>query len=184
MSDAPEIDRDCFVALARAGAEQSALAFGQLVGETIRAAAPVVVEAPAPLREDAPPSGDPAATGVFFELEGCLDALVGIVFPGDTSEQLVRRVVGLEDGPLEPPVFESALMEVGNILASHVASAIADRLAARLLPSIPSLAMADADTAFEAFLEGRIGPEVMRVESRLSAGSGGLGGRLVLVPSR
>ena len=44
-------------------------------------------------------------------------------------------------------------MEMGNILASHVASAIADRIGERLLPSVPSLAMDHAQVEFEAFVE-------------------------------
>ena len=85
--------------------------------------------------------------------------------------------------PLEDPVTESALMEVGNILASHVASAIADRLEARLLPSIPSLAMSGAERELEAFIDQAIDCDAPRIESRLLGESGQLIGRLVLVPT-
>ena len=117
-------------------------------------------------------------------MDGCLDALVGILFPGAASEALVRRIVGIDTGQLEAPLIESALMEVGNILASHVASAIADTLHSRLLPSIPSLAMEDGESAFSAYVEDRVGAVALRIESRLRDESGELHGRLVLVPSR
>lgn len=185
MSGGPKHDLDALVALAHAGAVQAAEAFAQLAGEAIEARPPLVV-ADATGVVDA----DPDATGVFFELDGCLDALIGIVLPGPASEALVRRIVGLESAPLEQerapleaPVVESALMEVGNILASHVASAIADRLGERLLPSIPTLAMAEADVAFEAFVARTVGADAPRIESPL-VGAGAIRGRLVLVPMR
>ncbi|HEB91286.1 MAG TPA: hypothetical protein ENI85_17050 [Deltaproteobacteria bacterium] len=186
MESGLKTDIDRLAGLAAVGAEQAAAAFAQLVGETIRTQMPVVVNAgsAAPLRSETGEGADPASTGVFFEFEGCLDAIVGILFPGVASEALVRRVVGLESGELVPPVFESALMEVGNILASHVASAIADALGSRLLPSIPSLAMEGAEEALAAFIEASVGADAPRIESAFAASSGLLQGRLVLVPTR
>ena len=165
--------------LAHVGAIQAASAFAQLVGQPITAVAPIV--------SDAGPSsgvGDPQATGVFFELEGCLDAIVGIVFPGRASETLVRQIVGIESGELDSTIVESALMEVGNILASHVASAIADHLGERLLPSIPSLSAANAENELEAFIERVVGECAPRIESGLANKDGGLCGYLVLAPTR
>jgi chemotaxis protein CheC len=186
MAEMAEIDR--LAELTNVGAGHAAGAFAQLVGRTIWTDVPVVVE-------DASSTGffdsrpdDRAAesrwcTGVFFEFDGCLDALVGILFPGSASEALVRRIVGIEAGELTPPQIESALMEVGNILASHVASAIADTLRARLLPSIPTLAMADAEEALALWIAERVGPGATRIESRLHDESDELHGRLVLVPT-
>lgn len=178
-----EIDR--LAELANAGAGHAAAAFAQLVGRPIRAEVPVVIESDAEAATLELAASDARwSTGVFFEFEGCLDALVGIIFPGAASEALVRRIVGIESDELTPPVIESALMEVGNILASHVASAIADRLGSRLLPSIPSLAMADAEAALHAFVENAVGSDALRIESVLSDDSGTLRGRLILVPTR
>ncbi|MGB0620438.1 MAG: chemotaxis protein CheC [Myxococcota bacterium] len=171
-------DLDALVALAQAGANQAAGAFAQLIGQSVEALPPIVAE------EGATAGGsDPESTGVFFELDGCLEALIGIVFPGRASETLVRRIVGIETGELASPIIESALMEVGNILASHVASAIADRLGERLLPSIPSLAMAHAQVEFEAFIERVVGPDAPRIETGLASEGGTVDGYLVLVPT-
>ena len=186
-----EIDR--LAELANVGAGHAAGAFAQLVGQTIWTEVPVVIEAGASTgrglaasssRADAPRSrtGD-WCTGVFFEFEGCLDAIVGILFPGASSEMLVRRIVGLETGELAPQLIESALMEVGNILASHVASAIADTLKERLLPSIPSLAMEGAEEALACWIEERVGDDPLRIECELHDAAFELRGRLVWVPT-
>jgi len=178
-----EIDR--LGELANVGAGHAANAFAQLVGRAIRNEVPVVIEgepvgAPA---SDAEATGD-GSTGVFFEFEGCLDAVVAILFPGRASELLVRQIVGIESGELEAPVTESALMEGGNILASHVASAIADTLGSRLLPSIPQLEMAHAEQALDRYIADTVGQDSLRIESAFSDASGELRGRLVLVPTR
>ena len=177
-----EIDR--LAELANVGAGHAAAAFAQLVGETIRIEPPVVVVGGGPPAAPKPIGQVEWCTGVFFEFEGCLDAVVGILFPGASSERLVRRIVGIESGELAPAMIESALMEVGNILASHVASAIADTLRERLLPSIPSLAMDDAEGALATWIEDRVGADAPRIESQLHDDRFELRGRLILVPTR
>jgi chemotaxis protein CheY-P-specific phosphatase CheC len=122
------------------------------------------------------------STGVFFQLEGCLDAMVGILFQPAASEALVRRVTGQPEGEIPAHCIESALMEVGNILASHVASAIADTLGERLLPSIPELAMNHAQSELRRQLEHGPGRPSVLIECELKDGSGDLGGLLILAP--
>jgi chemotaxis protein CheC len=178
-----EIDR--LTELAEVGAGHAASAFGRLVGRAIRTEVPVVVRGePAKASSSSGDDDSCWSTGVFFEFEGCLDALVGILFPGAASEALVRRIVGIEAGELAPQVIESALMEVGNILASHVASAIAHKLGSRLLPSIPALAMQGAEEVLQSFIENAVGRDALRIESVLSDETGQLRGRLVLVPTQ
>jgi chemotaxis protein CheC len=185
MESRRKAETDRFVALASVGAEQAATAFTQLVGRTIRSEPPVVVQGEAANETSSPDENDSTwSTGVFFELDGCVDALVGILFPGAASETLVRCIVGIESDELAPQVIESALMEVGNILASHVASAIADRMKSRLLPSIPALAMDNAEDALRSFIEDAVGRDGLRIESALSDETGELRGRLVLIPTQ
>lgn len=185
MNAMPKEELEALVELAHAGAVQAADAFGLLAAQSVETSEPIVVHAAdrASGKHEAS-ENERGVSGVFFEFEGCLHAVVGILFPAEASDRLVRRIVGIESGELEAPIVESALMEVGNILASHVASAIADRLESRLLPSIPSLSMGDAEQEFQVFLDRVAGADVPRVESRLEAEDGGLLGRLILVPTR
>ena len=181
-----EIDR--VTELANIGAGHAAGAFAQLVGRTIRTEVPAIVDDAAtnsrrPSDLSVGGSRDTWCTGVFFEFEGCLDAYVGILFPGAASEVLVRRIVGIESGDLAPSLIESALMEVGNILASHVASAIADTLGARLLPSIPMLAMEDAESRFGVWLDERVEESAPRIVCGFGDDEGELRGRLILTPA-
>lgn len=179
-----KIELERLVPLAQAGALRAAVAFGQLAGEPVRAEASVATDRrTAPARREAG-LADVGASGVFFEFEGCIDALVGILFPASAGERLVRTIVGLESGELDPTIVESALMEVGNILASHVASGIADALKARLLPSIPALAQGQAEAEFDAWVERVVGVDAARIETGFASARGEALGRLVIVPTR
>lgn len=170
--------------LTHAGAVRAAAAFSQLVSATVSAERPIVHDRDAATSARAADIESSAgSTGVFFEFDGCLDALVGILFPAAGSERLVRSIVGIESGDLDPTIVESALMEVGNILASHVASGIADALHSRLLPSIPALAQGQAEAEFAAWVERVVGVETPGVEALLTAENGEAVGRLVIVPT-
>jgi chemotaxis protein CheC len=187
--DERELDR--LSELANIGAGHAATAFSTLTGRPIWMDVPRVcdqsgevggrVQAGESCSAGSHPE-DEWSTGVFFEFDGYLNAVVGILFHAAASEAVVRRVVGIEEGELPAHCIESALMEVGNILASHVASAIADTVGERLLPSIPTLAMNHAESELHALVGHREGEHRVRIECVLKDEAGELGGMLVLIP--
>ncbi len=180
--DERELDR--LSELANIGAGHAASAFSALTNRTIVMDVPRVYEmgGMAPSHMALEDVDEEWSTGVFFEFDGCLNAVVGILFHAPASEAVVRRVVGIDHGELPPHCIESALMEVGNILASHVASAIADTLGERLLPSIPSLAMNHAEAELGALVALRKAEHPIRIECHLRDDTGELSGLLVLIP--
>lgn len=172
--------------LTNIGAGHAASAFAMLTGRkvwmTVPRATKLVPGEPligAPARNG---SAEEWTTGVFFEFEGYLDAVVGILFHASASEEVIRCIVGMEDGELSPTIIESALMEVGNILASHVASAIADTVGERLLPSIPTLAMNHAEEELRSLVELRESSHPVRIECELLDEAGEIGGLLIMLP--
>lgn len=182
MNDLSKSELERIAGLTHAGAVRAAAAFAQLVGVPVEAEQPTVLAGAEDRGEGGAAVDDAGSIGVFFEFDGCLDALVGILFPAGGGDRLVRSIVGIERGPLDSAIVESALMEVGNILASHVASGIADAMSSRLLPSIPALAEERADMAFSEWIEATLGVDAIRIESVLVADPGAMVGRLVVVP--
>ena len=178
--DAKELDR--LQELTSIGAGHAASAFAALTGQPFWMGVPRVAKGEEGALAPHLTTDQDWSTGVFFTLDGCLDALLGLLFHAEASEAVVRRVVGIEEGEIAPTWIESALMEVGNIVASHVASAIADTLGERLLPSIPGLAMNQAESALAEMLLQGPGLDALRIECQLLGGDGELGGLIVLVP--
>jgi chemotaxis protein CheC len=166
--------------LTSVGAGHAASAFSQLTGRAIQMRAPEVHRDP-----KWPASvADDWSSGVFFELEGCLDAVVAILFRETVRDEVVRQMLGEPEGELSRESIEAVIMELGNILVSRVASAIADTIGERLLPSIPVLALGDAAEQLVALCGAHDFDPSLRVESEFSDRDGELGGLLVLIPAR
>ena len=175
-----EIDR--LSELASIGAGHAAHAFAQLTGRTITMDPP---RARVGRLQAADHSEDeePWCSGVIFEFDGCVNAIVGILFRPSMCDAVVRQLLGASaDEEMPPETVESALMEVGNVLASHVASAIADTLKARLLPSIPTLALDGAEEQLHELAMARGTNPELRIECELTDRAGELGGLVVMIP--
>lgn len=181
-----EVDR--IRELTSIGAGHAATAFASLVGGSFGMRVPAVrvlrVEAVAShfvtnVRDDE----HRALSGVFFEVGGALDGVVALLFPTEMRLRLLERFTGHEPEGLEPAQAASALRELGNILASHVVSAIADTVGTAVLPSVPVLAMEDAPAALASLVALRERePAVLRVETEIGERGGELRALLVLVP--
>lgn len=178
----PQLDR--VSELANIGAGHAATALSQLVGREYWMTPPRALPSGAPLVGPCDEREGGWCSAIFFELEGELGGLVAVIVPRDGRDALVHRLLGEEASNLEDWCVESALMEVGNILVSHVATAIADTLGGRVLPGLPQLTLEDAGPAFEALVREHERSGDLRIESELRDRDGGLGGMVVLVPDR
>lgn len=164
--------------LTSVSAGHAASAFSQLTGRTIKMRAPEL------LRDPKWPGSvaDDWTSGVLFEFEGCLEAVVAILFRGPVRDGVALQMLG-ESAELTQENIEAVIMELGNILVSRVASAIADTVGERLLPSIPVLAFEDAAEQLTALCSAREFDPSVRIECEFSDREGELGGLLVLIPS-
>jgi chemotaxis protein CheC len=175
------------------GAGQAANVFAQLVGRSIWMQSPAVRG-----RSTRPLAHELKAwdTGIFFEVDGGLGGLVAVFFSVRSRDNLLRLLVGErsveEPNPEEKEEAvaalrheeESALREVGNILASSVVSAIADVLETRVLPSIPTLAVEGAGAVLQSLLAARGSDAGLRIETEIFDSEDELRCLVVLVPDR
>ncbi len=194
MLTAQEAKIDRLSELANIGAGHAAGAFSQMTGHTIRMDVPRVRLTGVQMAGEGAPVLDESddvefaqfewSSGVIFEFDGCLNAVMAVLFRREMCDAVVRQLVGQEKGFLPPEIVESALMEVGNVLASHVATAIADTLGARLLPSIPMLSLDSAFEQLEGLAASRPATGELWIECELVDQDGQLGGLVVLIPDR
>ena len=173
-TDFSEEERENLYELTSIGASHAAMAFTLLLHRAIAPTAPVFREINDYCADDS------WSTGVIFQADGELSGLVAILLPVASREMVAERLIHEED-PDDPQIsVESALRELGNIVASHTMSAIADRLGGRILLSVPLLVMEDADTAFASMFRER-GAERC-VECELIDSEREIHVRLVFVP--
>ena len=135
MSIDPHLEPDAVLELSSLGAERAAAAFASLLGRPVRALGPRAVA------EASLVSAGAAETAVCFEMEGALHGVVALLLTGPAREALL----GALEADTAAAVRQSALREVGNIVASQAVSAVADRLGARIALSVPTLVGADGD---------------------------------------
>jgi len=164
------VELDRLRELTSIGAGHAAGAFAQLAGRTIRMDVPRV-------RDVGEASGE-WTSGVIFDVEGSLTGVMGILFRHASHRDVARRLLG----PNPPPgQVDSALCEVGNILVSHVVSAMADTLGSRILPSPPELAREAAEDALAVRVRAA-GAGGLCIEAALHADGGGLDALIVFAP--
>jgi chemotaxis protein CheC len=178
--EASELDR--VRELASIGAGHAANALAQLTGRTCEMQVPTVRLQGA----DAPRGGaqERGMAGVLFEVEGGPGGVLALLFPSTTCELLLAQLLG-GGHELRSPAAQSALREVGNILASHAANAVGETLGVTMLPSLPLLALEDARAALAALLARReTGRPTLRIESEICDRAHELCGIFVFVPDR
>jgi chemotaxis protein CheY-P-specific phosphatase CheC len=156
-------------ALANVGAAAAAAAMAHLLGHRIQASPT------RPCRdEDAEPGKGGAV--VLFEATGSLSGVIGLVLPGETCDSVLRVLLRETEVDAASEAADSALRELGNIVASQTISAIANVLGGRILLSVPKLVVDDLGEVLRT-LEG---PENwLSLESDLDGGDGTFQARLL-----
>jgi len=149
MTEFSDDERERLYELTSIGASHASMAFTLLLHRAIAPNVPQFVD----LEEYS--ADESWEIGVIFQADGELTGLVTILLPVHSCEIVAERLVHDEESEQYSDVLESALRELGNIVASHTMSAIADRLGGRILLSVPVLVMEGADTAFASMLRER-----------------------------
>lgn len=140
-----EMELDILKELGNIGAGHAATSLSQLLGKEVHMTVPEVKvrEIKNLLNEFIL---DPVA-GVIVALQDLDENKSGylyIMFPEEASRKIASSLFGL--GELDDEMYESTIMEVGNILSSAFCDASADFMGVILLPSPPSFAL-DVPTA-------------------------------------
>ena len=170
-----EAELDRLRELAHIGASWSANALARLVDETILTRVPVIHGPDRLLRRS------DWETGIFCTISGDLAGMVAIFLSATSRQAVVELLCGEAQPPRE--ISASALSEFGNILVSQTASAIANTLGGRVIPSIPELVLSDAEAALQATVAPRRRPAPpVYIESELFDRSGRFRALHVMLP--
>ncbi|MDJ0789368.1 MAG: chemotaxis protein CheC [Myxococcota bacterium] len=169
------------------GAGHASRALGDLLGLPCRMRVPLVRMLPIE-RLDAPFAGaarlhEGQLTGIFFGVDGGVGGTLGILFEPATRKAVLEQLLGQPERDVPPETAESALREVGNILASHMVSAVAGVVGDTILPSVPRLVDESAPRVLPGLvLERDHLSSALRVETEISDDQGSVRAVLVFVP--
>lgn len=134
---------DALKEIGNVGAGNSATALSQIINRKIDMTVPQVSIMPLGDVPDVVGGSDAMVVGVFLRVYGLAPGSILFLLPRDSAFALIDMLMGREKGTTQELDFmdESALMEIGNILAGAYLNALSHFTKLTLLPSIPALAL-------------------------------------------
>ena len=187
LTELSELQLDVLREIGNVGAGNSATALSRLIQRRIEMNVPHVALVPI---EDVPEFvGGPelVVVGIFLRVYGKAPSNILFLIPRDSAFALADTMCGREVGTTTTelsPMDESALMEVGNILAGSYLNAFYSFTGISMLPSVPALAVDMAGAILNVVLVqlGEMGDHALLIETNFVAEDRSINGHFFLVP--
>lgn len=180
------IQLDALKEIGNVGAGNSATALSQLINRKIDMTVPQIAIMPLGDVPDVVGGPDVMVAGVYLRVYGPAPSSILFLLPRDSAFYLVDMLMGREQGHTKAlnSMDESALMEIGNILAGAYLNALSHFTKLTLLPSIPSLAMDMAGAILSVILIqlGEMGDHALVIETEFTTENDGVKGHFFLIP--
>jgi chemotaxis protein CheC len=169
------------------GAGNAATALSQIINRKIDMTVPQVAIMPLGDVPDVVGGPEIMVAGVYLRVFGPAPSSILFLLPRESAFTLVDMLMGRERGLTDhlDQMDESALLEIGNILAGAYLNALSFFTKFTLLPSIPALAMDMAGAILSVILSqlGQMGDHALVIETEFSTeGDGGVKGHFFLIP--
>ena len=128
--------------------------------------------------------------GILLSLEGDVDGMMLFVLESSAAHMLVNQLMGCGQPPSPSTggfneIEESALKEIGNIIAGSYLSSISSLTNMLITSSVPYLAvdMAGAILSVPAIEFGKMGDKALLIESRFKDLDVDISGYFILIPT-
>ena len=177
---------DALREIGNVGAGNSATALSQIINRKIDMTVPQVAIMPLNDVPDVVGGPDAMVAGVYLRVFGPAPISILFLLPRESAFYLVDMLMGREQGSTKSLISmdESALMEIGNILAGAYLNALSYFTNLTLLPSIPALAMDMAGAILSVILAqlGQMGDHALVIETEFTTDNDGVKGHFFLIP--
>jgi len=182
LTQLSELQLDVLQEIGNVGAGNSATALSRLIQHRIEMNVPHVALVKI---EDVPEFvGGPelVVVGIFLRVYGKAPSNILFLIPQESAFALADTLPGRGRG--QTPHKESALMEIGNILAGSYLNAFYTFTGMSMLPSVPALAVDMAGAILNVVLVqlGEMGDHALLIETNFQAEDRTISGHFFLVP--
>lgn len=183
-----EMQLDALREIGNVGAGNAATALSQIINRKIDMAVPRVSILPIEDVPDVVGGPDLVVAGVFFRVFGPAPGCILFLLPRESAFCLVDILMGRAQGETDKvainSIDESALMEIGNILAGAYLNALSFFTKMTLLQSIPALAIDMAGAILNIILVqlGQMGDHALVIETEFTTDIEGVNGHFFLIP--
>lgn len=177
---------DALKEIGNVGAGNAATALSQIINRKIDMSVPQVAILPLGEVPEVVGGPDVMVAGVFLRVYGPAPGSILFLLPRDSAFYLVDTLMGRSEKTTEylDEMDESALLEIGNILAGAYLNALSYFTKFTLLPSIPALAMDMAGAILSVILIqlGQMGDHALVIETEFTTENDGVKGHFFLIP--
>ncbi len=123
--------------------------------------------------------------GVYLRMFGDIQGNMMFLLPTESAERLVKMLLGVsEEGGIAGEISQSAIMEVGNILASSYLNALSQFANLTIVPSTPALAYDMAGAILGAILYevSELSDQVLLIETDFLGNGEAIKGHFFVLP--
>ncbi len=168
------------------GAGNAATALSQLLDKPIDMAVPKVQVLPFEQIAEKVGGQEQIVLAVFFRVEGDAPGNLFFILTPEAGKGLLHRLAGLVvvDEEQFSEMEQSALSEIGNILAGSYLSSLADFTGLSMTPTVPGLAydMAGAILNYGLIQFGEMGDDALLIDTTFLEGKNEVEGQFFLIP--
>ncbi|HWO53314.1 chemotaxis protein CheC [Paenibacillus sp. FSL M7-1455] len=181
-----EFKMDVLREVGNIGAGNAATALSRLLNKPVDMAVPKVQLLPFEEISEKVGGAEQVVVAIFLRVEGEAPGNLFFILSPEAAKSLLNRLVGLppETDGMFNEMEQSALCEIGNILAGSYLSSLADFTKLSMYPTVPALAMdmAGAILSFGLLQFGHMGDDALLIDTTFLEGDHEVEGKFFLIP--
>ncbi|MGN7356033.1 chemotaxis protein CheC [Paenibacillus sp. SAF-054] len=168
------------------GAGNAATALSLLLNKPVDMAVPKVQLLPFEAISDKVGGAEQVVIAIFLRVEGDAPGNLFFILSPDAAKGLLNRLVGVlpDTESLFDEMEQSALCEIGNILAGSYLSSLADFTKLSMSPTVPAMAMdmAGAILSYGLLQFGQMGDDALLIDTTFLEDDHEVEGQFFLIP--
>lgn len=181
-----EIKMDVLKEVGNIGAGNAATALSRLLNKPIDMAVPKVQLLPFEQIAESVGGSEQLVIAIFLRVEGDAPGNLFFIMSPEAGKNLLQNLAGIEvseEGQFSE-MEQSALGEIGNILAGSYLSSLADFTNLSMTPTVPALAMdmAGAILSYGLLQFGEMGDDALLINTTFLEGQNEVEGQFFLIP--
>ncbi|MEN1984945.1 chemotaxis protein CheC [Paenibacillus hubeiensis] len=180
------IQLDVLKEVGNIGAGNAATALSQLLNKPIDMGVPTVEMLPFEKVAEKVGGDERIVVTVFLRVEGEAPGNLFFMMAPEAAKMLLNRLAGFElkEGLEFTEMEQSALSEIGNMLAGSYLSSLADFTGLSMYPTVPGLAvdMAGAILSYGLLQFGEMGDDALLIDTSFLEGQDQVEGQFFLIP--
>ncbi|MDO7905810.1 chemotaxis protein CheC [Paenibacillus sp. JX-17] len=181
-----EFKLDILKEVGNIGAGNAATALSRLLDKPIDMGVPKVQMLPFEEIAESVGGAERIVIAIFFRVEGEAPGNLFFIVTPNAAKSLLSRLAGMETAEEEQfnEMEQSALSEIGNILAGSYLSSLADFTKLSMYPTVPALAMdmAGAILSYGLLQFGQMGDDALLIDTTFLEGENKVEGQFFLIP--